>query len=138
MYCTNKLVLKLRHRANCICSLHDIQKPGKKGQGESGWTVQAKMDIYLWLGEYDSKTPEHSYLNQLPPGYEPEYENNDSSRPPVAVTYQGTTSDNNCSETIDNSSCGGCMLGCLITTQSYIINICIMNNTPTIIIMLSI
>ena len=31
-----------------------------------------------------------------------------------------------------------CLFGCLITTQSCRINICIMNNNPTIIIMLSI
>jgi len=65
------------------------QKPGRKGQGESGWTVQAKLDMYLWLGEYDPKSTDQLYLQKLTPGYEPQYENEDSSKPPIAINYEG-------------------------------------------------
>jgi len=68
------------------------QKPGKKGQGESGWTVQAKLDIYLWLGDYDTNALDQPYLGQLPRGWEPEYENDDGTTPPVAITYEGKVS----------------------------------------------
>jgi len=73
-----------------VCVLYDKQKPGKKGQGESGWTVQAKLDIYLWLGEYDSRTLDQPYMLQLPPGYEPQYLQDDRSKPPISITYAGT------------------------------------------------
>ena len=64
------------------------QKPGKKGQGEGGWAMQAKLDIYLWLGEYD-KTSQPTYLSNLPAGYEPQYEDTDHTKPPIAVIYEG-------------------------------------------------
>jgi len=69
--------------------LCDGQKPGKKGQGESGWAVQAKLDVYLWLGEFDVHKMERPYLTELAPGYQPQYENEDQSRPPIAIDYQG-------------------------------------------------
>lgn len=65
------------------------QKPGKKGQGESGWTVQAKLDIYLWLGDYDTTWVDPPYLSQLPKGWEPGYEDDDRTKPPIAVTCEG-------------------------------------------------
>lgn len=27
-----------------------LQLPGKRGFGSAGWTVQAKLELYLWLG----------------------------------------------------------------------------------------
>lgn len=51
--------------------------------------MQAKLDIFLWLGEYDKNTAQPPYLAQLPEGYMPEYEDDDHSKPPIAVVYEG-------------------------------------------------
>jgi len=56
--------------------------------------VQAKLDIYLWLGEYDTKSLDQPYLNALPPGFEPQYEDDGRSKPPIAVNYEGNHSSN--------------------------------------------
>lgn len=50
--------------------------------------MQAKLDICLWLGEY-RKSRDRPYLSQLPPGYEPQYENDDDTNPPIAIVYEG-------------------------------------------------
>lgn len=44
-----------------------MQLPGKHAVGPSGWFVQAKLSIYLWLGVIKHK--EHFYEG-LPKGYE--------------------------------------------------------------------
>jgi len=99
------LMLCVSHRCDCLllecvhvvesiecCVFCNKQKPGKKGQGESGWTVQAKLDVYLWLGEHNTKTFEKLYLKHLPPGFEPQYETDDPARPPISITYEGRPS----------------------------------------------
>uniref|UniRef100_A0A7N8YL02 Otoferlin n=1 Tax=Mastacembelus armatus TaxID=205130 RepID=A0A7N8YL02_9TELE len=41
--------------------------PGKKGFGPAGWTVQSKIEIYLWLGLNKQRK---DYLSGLPNGFE--------------------------------------------------------------------
>lgn len=61
--------------------------PGKKGFGPAGWTVQAKIEIYLWLGLNRQRK---DYLSGLPNGFE---ENRMSKgpgmpfSPPISLTY---------------------------------------------------
>lgn len=50
-----------------------LQLPGKR---PLGWTVQAKVDIYLWLGP---SSYAHSAMENLPVGYEIELPPNTSS-----------------------------------------------------------
>lgn len=70
----------------------DILKiPGKKGFGPAGWTVQSKIEIYLWLGLNRQRK---DYLNGLPNGFE---ENKLSkgpgmpTSPPISLTYMSKT-----------------------------------------------
>uniref|UniRef100_UPI003AAC01DE otoferlin-like isoform X1 n=1 Tax=Centroberyx gerrardi TaxID=166262 RepID=UPI003AAC01DE len=64
-----------------------LRIPGKKGFGPAGWTVQAKIEIYLWLGLSRQRK---DYLSGLPNGFE---ENKLSkgpglpSSPPISLTY---------------------------------------------------
>uniref|UniRef100_A0A3Q1H831 Otoferlin n=1 Tax=Anabas testudineus TaxID=64144 RepID=A0A3Q1H831_ANATE len=64
-----------------------LRIPGKKGFGPAGWTVQAKLEIYLWLGLNRQRK---DYLSGLPSGFE---ENKLSrgpglpSSPPISLTY---------------------------------------------------
>ncbi|ESO87490.1 hypothetical protein LOTGIDRAFT_63021, partial [Lottia gigantea] len=44
-----------------------LKLPGKKADGESGWTIQAKLQLYIWLGLLKHKK---DYLKGLPMGYE--------------------------------------------------------------------
>ncbi|XP_054877385.1 otoferlin isoform X5 [Poeciliopsis prolifica] len=44
-----------------------LKLPGKKGFGPAGWTVQAKLELYLWLGLNKSRK---DFLNGLPNGFE--------------------------------------------------------------------
>ncbi|XP_042356383.1 otoferlin-like [Plectropomus leopardus] len=64
-----------------------LRIPGKKGFGPAGWTVQSKIEIYLWLGLTKQRK---DYLNGLPNGFE----ENKLSRgpglpcsPPISLTY---------------------------------------------------
>ncbi|XP_076013626.1 otoferlin-like [Genypterus blacodes] len=64
-----------------------LRIPGKKGFGPAGWTVQAKIEIYLWLGLTRQRK---DYMNGLPNGFE----ENKLSRgpglppsPPISLTY---------------------------------------------------
>lgn len=43
------------------------QLPGKKGHGQSGWAVQARLQVYLWLGLSKHKK---EVLKGIPLGYE--------------------------------------------------------------------
>nr|XP_030122517.3 fer-1-like protein 6 isoform X2 [Taeniopygia guttata] len=52
---------------------HFLKLPGKR---PLGWTVQAKVDIYLWLGP---SSYAHSAMENLPVGYEIELPSNTSS-----------------------------------------------------------
>uniref|UniRef100_A0A7N8WV57 Otoferlin n=1 Tax=Mastacembelus armatus TaxID=205130 RepID=A0A7N8WV57_9TELE len=64
-----------------------LRIPGKKGFGPAGWTVQSKIEIYLWLGLNKQRK---DYLSGLPNGFE---ENKLSkgpglpSSPPISLTY---------------------------------------------------
>ncbi|XP_077477285.1 otoferlin b [Stigmatopora argus] len=64
-----------------------LRIPGKRGLGPAGWTVQSKIEIYLWLG---LKRQRKDYLWGLPNGFE---ENRLSAEgaspfsPPVSLTY---------------------------------------------------
>jgi len=111
------------------CAVCGQQKPGKKGQGESGWTVQAKLDICVWLGEY-RKSRDQPYLSQLPPGYEPLYEDDDDdeSRPPIAIVYPGTSSSSSSSSSLSLHQYKMCVLVYECLRQSapiYLSELCI-------------
>ncbi|XP_023122869.1 otoferlin-like isoform X1 [Amphiprion ocellaris] len=64
-----------------------LRIPGKKGFGPAGWTVQSKIEIYLWLGLNKQRK---DYLSGLPNGFE---ENRLSKgpglpmSPPISLTY---------------------------------------------------
>ncbi|KAA8581929.1 hypothetical protein FQN60_008669, partial [Etheostoma spectabile] len=64
-----------------------LRIPGKKGFGPAGWTVQSKIEIYLWLGLTRQRK---DYLKGLPNGFE---ENKLSKgpgmpcSPPISLTY---------------------------------------------------
>lgn len=70
-----------------MCLPHHAQLPGKKGFGAAGWTVQAKTEIYLWLGLNRQRK---DFLSGLPNGFE---ENKmlkgpgSHSAPPISLTY---------------------------------------------------
>ncbi|KAM6915645.1 otoferlin isoform 6-T6 [Xenentodon cancila] len=44
-----------------------LKLPGKKGFGPAGWTVQAKLELYLWLGLNKQRK---DFLTGLPNGFE--------------------------------------------------------------------
>uniref|UniRef100_A0A3Q0RNW6 Otoferlin n=1 Tax=Amphilophus citrinellus TaxID=61819 RepID=A0A3Q0RNW6_AMPCI len=44
-----------------------LKLPGKKGFGPAGWTVQAKLELYLWLGLNKQRK---DFLRGLPNGFE--------------------------------------------------------------------
>ncbi|XP_061899144.1 otoferlin-like isoform X2 [Entelurus aequoreus] len=64
-----------------------LRIPGKRGFGPAGWTVQSKIEIYLWLGLTRQRK---DFLCGLPNGFE---ENKLSrgpglaSAPPISLTY---------------------------------------------------
>ncbi|XP_033874306.1 otoferlin isoform X1 [Acipenser ruthenus] len=64
-----------------------LKLPGKKGFGPAGWTVQAKTELYLWLGLNKQRK---DFLSGLPNGFE---ENKAvkgpglQSFPPISLTY---------------------------------------------------
>ncbi|XP_065213777.1 otoferlin-like isoform X2 [Planococcus citri] len=65
-----------------------LKLPGKKGTGTSGWTIQTKLDIYLWLGLLKHKK---YFLNGYPKGYEMTNEVRNIERPyalpPLKIHY---------------------------------------------------
>lgn len=69
--------------------LYFTQKPGKKLFGQSGWIVQAKLNIQLWFGEHNPRKPVKDYLENLPHGYEPIYEFESTDIPPIGLMYEG-------------------------------------------------
>lgn len=52
--------------------------PGKKGMGPSGWTIQTKLQIYLWLGMLKHKK---AFVDGIPKGYELSHEIRNAERP---------------------------------------------------------
>jgi hypothetical protein len=55
-----------------------IKLPGKRGMGPSGWTIQAKLQIYMWLGLVKHKK---NFVNGLTKGYEVSHEIRNAERP---------------------------------------------------------
>lgn len=55
-----------------------LQLPGKRGLGPSGWAIQAKLQIYLWLGLLKHKK---NSLSGIPKGYEITQEIRNIERP---------------------------------------------------------
>uniref|UniRef100_A0A5F8GDE1 Fer-1 like family member 6 n=1 Tax=Monodelphis domestica TaxID=13616 RepID=A0A5F8GDE1_MONDO len=64
---------------------HFLKLPGRR---VAGWTVQGKVDVYLWLG---SAKYSDAILDNLPIGYEAEIPTKASgtSHPPASLTYLG-------------------------------------------------
>lgn len=64
------------------------QLPGKKGFGPAGWTVQAKLELYLWLGLNKQRK---DFLCGLPNGFEEIKATKTGpglhSMPPVGLVY---------------------------------------------------
>ncbi|XP_045883099.1 fer-1-like protein 6 isoform X2 [Meles meles] len=63
---------------------HFLKLPGKR---PAGWTVQAKVDVYLWLGSIQHFS---AMLDNLPEGYEAEMSSKvaGTDQPPVNLLYQ--------------------------------------------------
>ncbi|KAM9017181.1 otoferlin isoform 17-T17 [Ara ararauna] len=64
-----------------------LKLPGKRGFGPAGWTVQAKMEIYLWLGLNKQRK---DFLSGLPCGFEEKKTargQNLPSFPPISLLY---------------------------------------------------
>uniref|UniRef100_A0A803V886 Otoferlin n=1 Tax=Ficedula albicollis TaxID=59894 RepID=A0A803V886_FICAL len=64
-----------------------LKHPGKRGFGPAGWTVQAKMEIYLWLGLNKQRK---DFLSGLPCGFEEKKVprgQNLPSFPPISLLY---------------------------------------------------
>jgi hypothetical protein len=55
-----------------------LKLPGKRGMGPSGWTIQVKLQIYVWLGLIKHKK---NFVNGLPKGYEVSHEIRNAERP---------------------------------------------------------
>lgn len=68
------------------------QLPGKKGFGHAGWTVQAKLELYLWLGLNKDRK---EFLNGLPNGFEEiKATKTGQSVPPVTLVYNSKQCNN--------------------------------------------
>ncbi|XP_033118716.1 otoferlin-like isoform X3 [Anneissia japonica] len=66
-----------------------LRLPGKKASGPEGWSVQAKLDVYLWLGLNKHR---RDVMKGLPTGYEQSKEVKSimkpSGIPPLLITYK--------------------------------------------------
>ncbi|XP_076834724.1 otoferlin b isoform X1 [Brachyhypopomus gauderio] len=58
--------------------------PGKKSFGPAGWTVQAKTEVYLWLGLNKHRK---DFLCGLPSGFEEKKSGRGPTAPPISLTY---------------------------------------------------
>ncbi|XP_023694974.1 otoferlin-like isoform X2 [Paramormyrops kingsleyae] len=63
-----------------------LRLPGKKGFGSAGWTVQVKIEVYLWLGLNKHR---RDLLCGLPNGFEENkaVKASSSSSPPISLNY---------------------------------------------------
>ncbi|XP_050804656.1 otoferlin isoform X9 [Gopherus flavomarginatus] len=64
-----------------------LRLPGKRGFGPAGWTVQAKMEIYLWLGLTKQRK---DFLSGLPCGFEEKKASQGlglQAFPPISLLY---------------------------------------------------
>ncbi|KAK6628981.1 hypothetical protein RUM43_002798 [Polyplax serrata] len=55
-----------------------LKLPGKKSAGPSGWTIQIKVQIYMWLGLLKHK---QNFISGMPKGYEMSTEIKNAERP---------------------------------------------------------
>lgn len=65
-----------------------VKLPGKKRFGPSGWAIQTKLQIYMWLGILKHKK---YFIQGLPKGYEMSHELRNIDRlralPPTVIHY---------------------------------------------------
>ncbi|MFT7797485.1 otoferlin isoform X5 [Arapaima gigas] len=64
-----------------------LKLPGKKGFGPAGWTVQAKLEMYFWLGLNKQR---RDFLSGLPSGFEEKKDVKGTSLqsvPPISLIY---------------------------------------------------
>ncbi|XP_013379026.1 otoferlin isoform X3 [Lingula anatina] len=65
-----------------------LKLPGKRATGASGWSIQCKLNVYLWLGMAKHRK---ELLMGLPQGYEESEEITQalkvSEEPPLSITY---------------------------------------------------
>uniref|UniRef100_H2Z074 C2 domain-containing protein n=1 Tax=Ciona savignyi TaxID=51511 RepID=H2Z074_CIOSA len=61
-----------------------LRLPGKKSLGLSGWSIQAKVDIYFWFGLAKNK---RDFLKGLPQGYKAIRAGNSLKAPPKTLNY---------------------------------------------------
>ncbi|XP_054979190.1 otoferlin isoform X1 [Sorex araneus] len=62
-----------------------LKLPGKRGFGSAGWTVQAKLELYLWLGLSKQR---QDFLCGLPCGFEEvKAAQGPHSFPPISLVY---------------------------------------------------
>ena len=73
-----------------------LQRPGKLAKGRGGWAIQAKLQMYLWLGLRDNKRKVKEYMQGLPEGYErTSAVRNADQIPPDILVYKGGRMNNN-------------------------------------------
>jgi len=59
--------VNLNYIGDLYLFLLTFQLPGKKGHGENGWAIQAKVEVRFWLGLIKDKS---EYLKDAPSGFE--------------------------------------------------------------------
>ena len=71
----------------CTCF---VQLPGKKATGQAGWTIQTKLQIFLWLGLSKHKK---DFLQGLPGGFQDSKALKNATKPngvpPLIIHYTG-------------------------------------------------
>ena len=55
----------------------------------AGWVMQAKVDVYMWLGQHEPEKTVKEYMRHLPPGYDMTAEMARSPEPPKLLVYPG-------------------------------------------------
>ena len=67
-----------------------MQLPGKKASGQAGWTIQTKLQVFLWLGLSKHKK---EFLKGLPGGYQDNRALRNATKPsavpPQLIHYTG-------------------------------------------------
>ena len=51
--------------------------------------MQAKLDVYMWLGQYEPEKTVKEYMRRLPPGYQVTDDMARSPQPPSLLIYPG-------------------------------------------------
>ena len=55
----------------------------------AGWVMQAKVDVYMWLGQHEPEKTVKEYMRHLPPGYDMTAGMARSPEPPKLLVYPG-------------------------------------------------